>query len=93
MLFGKVDAGWGTAQSPVCDILFAFTAAWSQNVDSAASMYAPSTLPLTLDLAWGEDYQDLSSWCSKLQPETAADTEGSGCTALDDELNTPEVGT
>lgn len=69
--------------------VFVFTAAWSQNVDSAASMYAPPTLPLTLDLTWGEDYQDLSSWCSKLQPETAADTEG---TAQDYELNTPEVG-
>jgi len=66
--------------------------AWSQNVDSAASMYPPPTLPLTLDLTWGEDYQDLSSWCSKLQPETAADTEGSSCIAQDYELNTPEVG-
>jgi len=66
--------------------------AWSQNVDSAASMYPPPTLPLTLDLTWGEDYQDLSSWCSKLQPETAADTEGSSYIAQDYELNTPEVG-
>jgi len=71
--------------------VFAFTAAWSQNVDSAASMYPPPTLPLTLDLTWGEDYQDLSSWCSKLQPETA-DIEGSSCIAQDYELNTPEVG-
>jgi hypothetical protein len=39
---------------------------------------------------WGENYQDLSSWCSKLQLETAANTEG---TTQDDELNTPEVGT
>jgi len=54
-------------------------------------MYPPPTLPLTLDLTWGEDYQDLSSWCSKLQPETA-DTEGSSCIARDYELNTPEVG-
>lgn len=68
--------------------VFAFTAAWSQNVDSAASMYAPP-LPLTLDLTWGEDYQDLSSWCYKLPPETSANIDG---TALDDELNTPEVG-
>jgi len=72
--------------------VFAFTAAWSQNVDSAASMYGPPTLPLTLDLMWGEDYQDLSSWCSKLQPETAPDTEGYSFTAQDNELNTPEVG-
>jgi hypothetical protein len=42
---------------------------------------------------WGEDYQDLSSWCSKLQPETAANTEDSSFTAQDNELNTPEVGT
>jgi hypothetical protein len=69
-----------------------FTAAWSQNVDSAASMYPPPTLPLTLDLAWGEDYQDLSSWCYKLQPDMVADTKGSSCAAQDDELNTPEVG-
>jgi hypothetical protein len=54
-------------------------------------MYAPPTLPLTLDL-WGECYQDLSSWCSKQQPETAAGTEISSFTAQDDELNTPEVG-
>jgi hypothetical protein len=51
-------------------------------------MYAPP-LPLTLDLTWGEDYQDLSSWCYKLPPETSANIDG---TALDDELNTPEVG-
>jgi hypothetical protein len=55
-------------------------------------MYAPPTLPLTLDLAWAEDYQDLSSWCSKQQPETASDTEVSSFIAPDDELNTPEVG-
>jgi len=72
--------------------VFAFTAAWSQNVDSAASMYPPPTLPLTLDPTWGEDYQDLSGWCSKLQPEAVADTEVSNCIAQDNELNTPEVG-
>jgi hypothetical protein len=55
-------------------------------------MYAPPTLPLTLDLTWGEDYQDLSGWCSKQQPETAANTEVSSFTAQDVELNTPEVG-
>jgi hypothetical protein len=70
-----------------------FTAAWSQNIDSAASMYPPPTLPSTLDLdAWGEDYQDLSSWCSKLQQDMVVDTKGSSCTVQDDDLNTPEVG-
>lgn len=65
---------------------------WSQNVDSAASMYPPPTLPLTLDPTWGEDYQDLSTWCPKLQPVMAADTKDSSYTVQDDELNTPEVG-
>jgi len=82
----------GNGTGSLLQTVFAFTAAWSQNVDSAASMYPPPTLPLTLDLTWGEDYQDLSSWCSKLQPETAADTEGSSYIAQDYELNTPEVG-
>jgi hypothetical protein len=72
--------------------MFVFTATWSQNIDSAASMYPPPTLPLTLDLEWGEDYQDLSTWCSKLQQDMVADTKGSSGTVPDDELNTPEVG-
>ncbi|KDR23256.1 hypothetical protein L798_07158 [Zootermopsis nevadensis] len=70
---------------------------WSQNIDSAASMFPPSTLSPTLDLGqWGENFQDLSSWCRKPPRGTSSitvdDTKGSSCIAQDDELNTPVIG-
>jgi hypothetical protein len=74
-----------------------FAATWSKNLDSAASMFPPSTLTPTLDVElWGEDFQDLSSWCHKPLQDTCStmvgDTKGSNCIVQDDELNTPEIG-
>jgi hypothetical protein len=73
------------------------TATWSQNIDSAASMFPPSVFPPSLDLnPWGENFQDLSSWCHKPPQDMSSimvgDTKGSSCTAQDDELNTPDIG-
>lgn len=60
-------------------------------------MFPPSTLSPTLDLGqWGENFQDLSSWCRKPPRGTSSitvdDTKGSSCIAQDDELNTPVIG-
>jgi hypothetical protein len=72
-------------------------ATWSQNLDSAASMFPPSTFPPTLDPGtWEENFQDLSIWCPKPQQDISSTmagvTKGSSCIVPDDELNTPEIG-
>jgi hypothetical protein len=60
-------------------------------------MFPPSIFPPSLDLnPWGENFQDLSSWCHKPPQDMSSimvgDTKGSSCTAQDDELNTPDIG-
>ncbi|PNF29168.1 hypothetical protein B7P43_G11861 [Cryptotermes secundus] len=70
---------------------------WSKSLDSAASVFPPSTLIPTLDLdIWGEIYQGVSSLCPKPLQDTSStmvgDRKGSNCIVQDDELNTPETG-
>ncbi|XP_023720630.1 uncharacterized protein LOC111871631 isoform X3 [Cryptotermes secundus] len=70
---------------------------WSKNLDSAASVFPPSTLTPTLDFdIWGEIYGDLISWCPEPLQDTSCtmvgDRKGSNCIVQDDELNTPETG-
>jgi hypothetical protein len=60
-------------------------------------MFPPSTLTPSLDVdLWGENFQDLSSWCHKplqdMSSTMVGDTKGSSCIVQDDELNTPEIG-
>ncbi|PSN58435.1 hypothetical protein C0J52_02825 [Blattella germanica] len=61
---------------------------WSQNIDSAASMF-PQTP------RWEEEFQDLSSYCQTQEQNMSSgkeiDTKSSSCIVPDDELNTPEV--
>ena len=94
VLFAAVRSQYFVVDN-VCVSLFATV--WSKNLDSAASVFPPSTLTPTIDFdTWGEIYGDLNSWCPEPLQDTSCtmvgDRKGSNCIVQDDELNTPETG-